>query len=328
MSYFNNPKTEEELKQQFRNLLIKYDYQSNKNADIINKIYAEYQELQMSIKRANGYRTVSERVVDGAKNMISEAEKARIKEENRVNQMKNRVYTMDEMKDLINQTKECIKTIICSQIEHNTSYYNTIVNKEQYGTEHITRWFNLNSEKLAFSQNQKRKYDSVREKLEYAMKSQAKTKGDEESYMIQMERALGKYILHIFKTEVVKAIDPIDFVANKVQAEKSVKENKKMVKLGLLVMMLVVVFYSFVALINEGIESAILLFFGASILIGILFGIWYGITVLTTKAVTKTYYTWSGSGIRRKKSRMSEQKEYQSERNKGRLIRTIFHIFR
>lgn len=55
MAYFNNPRTEEELKEQFRQLLIKNDYRNPKNERLIKEIRKEYDERLLQIKRANGY---------------------------------------------------------------------------------------------------------------------------------------------------------------------------------------------------------------------------------------------------------------------------------
>lgn len=61
MSYFNNPRTEEELKDQYRKLLSKYDYHNPQNVKIMSDMRKEYEETLMKIKRANGYRTPLEK---------------------------------------------------------------------------------------------------------------------------------------------------------------------------------------------------------------------------------------------------------------------------
>ena len=55
MKYFNNPKTKAELTEQYRELLIKYNYKSSKSKATINEITNEYNQLAKEIdKKING----------------------------------------------------------------------------------------------------------------------------------------------------------------------------------------------------------------------------------------------------------------------------------
>lgn len=49
MSYFNNPLTEEELKEQYRELLKTIDYHNPQNAKLIKDMRKEYEENLMKI---------------------------------------------------------------------------------------------------------------------------------------------------------------------------------------------------------------------------------------------------------------------------------------
>ena len=96
MAYFTNPRNEEELNEQFRQLLIQNDYRNPKNERLIKEIRKEYDEQLLQIKRANGYQTFGDTVnnlVKGAskaiQNYSDKVEQKRLQEEQRIQQLKN-----------------------------------------------------------------------------------------------------------------------------------------------------------------------------------------------------------------------------------------------
>lgn len=322
MSYFTDPQSIEELKQQCRHLLIKYDYKSGKNSEIIKEIYAEYQQrLNKMNREAGNYRSLSELASDGAKTLISEIKEVNAIEAERVNRLKNHTYTAEELKELISTVKQYIKKIICYSIESNKSYYQSVMAKKEYGTEYVTRWFNLNSHKLS-NTKLKEEYDIAREKLEYAMKSQAKTKGDEETYMVQMERALGKYIVTIFDTEVANNIDPIDIVSGNINRENAKTKNKKDFFWFMKVDLIASGAAFILCALNGAAEIGLIFFIISFILISIL----YGIGWVITKLILKLFTTGSGYGEMRKKSRVSERDGYYKDKIKGRIGKIVIGI--
>jgi len=51
--YFDNPKTEEDLNNQYRRLLIQFDFQAAKNSDILKDIQYEYSSVLLALRHAS-----------------------------------------------------------------------------------------------------------------------------------------------------------------------------------------------------------------------------------------------------------------------------------
>ena len=327
MRYFNNPKTEEELKNQYRQLLIKYDYRSEKNASIIAEIKKEHDAILMQIKRANGYRTVSEKIVDGARDIHAGIVETKREEEKRVNNLKNHNYSKAEIQNLILETTKCIQKIVRSIVKKQSLDYISLRKVvKSCDTEQIARWFNTHMEHmviLALS----REYNEVREKLEYALKSQSKDKKSQEAYMIQMEKMMGKQIVNAFDKYEEELVDPILVAELNVRKQEQVKGNKKFDKFQKLLFVL-----GWLALcaytIFEVLTSKYMDIGEGLVYIAIYSVFFYFIYFLMVKLPRKietslNKKTFAGLGARKHNSRVSEKKQYQSNVAKNSLLKMV-----
>ena len=327
MRYFNNPKTEEELKDQYRRLLIKYDYRSEKNAKIIEEIRKEYNAIQMQIKRANGYRTMTEKVVDGVKDIHASYVEANQAEEQRIRRLKNHVYTKQEIQKLIDETKQCATKIIYDIVKRQLLPYVSLRKVvTSCDPEQICRWFNTNAVK-AVNNSLRMPYDEVREKLEYALKSQSNDKKSQETFMVQMEKMLGNHISLIFNKYESELIDPIVVTELNMQKYEQNKNNKKydnFWKILFVVGWLISCIYIILeVLTNKYIDLVEGLIF--IVVSGILEYTIYFLMVKVPRKVEKALNkkTFAGIGNRKHNSRVSEKRKYQSDVTKNSLIRII-----
>lgn len=215
MSYFNNPLTEEELKEQYRELLKTIDYHNPQNAKLMDDIHKEYEENIMRIKRANGYRTPLEKVADCARNYAKkEKEKSEsIKvEKERIKQLKNHMYTKEELVENFNQVKYYLGLII-DELSKKDIYRAKILNGiNRLDNAACYQWLNAASRTREFCYNLelKNKYDSAREILEYAILSiSEQTETSNEKNLLKMEDSLGEYFKEYYRECCDKYIDPV-----------------------------------------------------------------------------------------------------------------------
>lgn len=327
MKYFNNPKTEEELKDQYRKLLIKYDYRSEKNATVIAEIKKEHDTILMQIKRANGYRTMSEKIIDGAKDIHTGIVETRREEERRVNNLKNHNYSKAEIQNLILETTKCIHKIVRSILKKQSLDYISLRNVvKSCDTEQIARWFNTHMEHMVIPALS-REYNETREKLEYALKSQSNDKKSQEAYMIQMEKMMGKQIITAFDKYEAELVDPIIVAEQSVikqERKKSDKKFDKFIKMAFIGGWLISCIYMiFEVLTNKYTDVGEGLFFIVASAIG--FYLMYFLLIIIPKKVEVAFNkkTFAGIGNRKHNSRVSEKKKYQSDVAKNSLLRII-----
>ena len=331
MSYFNNPKTEEELKNQYRRLLIKYDYRSEKNVKVIEEIRKEYNAIQMQIKRANGYRTPTEKIRDEVKSFATEVGEAYRNEERRINQLKNHTYTKAEIQSLIEKTKYYVDKIVYSIVEKQLVPYVSLHNVVfRCDSEQICRWFNTHAIK-AVPSNLSTEYDEVREKLEYALKSKSNDKKSQEAYMIQMEKMIGNHIASVFKKYEDELIDPIVIAEQDMQKYEDKKSNQKFnaftkfVFIGFWAISVIYALYE--GLANKYIPMGTSFFIIVVSTVGIY--LMYLLLIKIPQKINKSFErkTYAGIGNRKHNSRMSEKRKYQSDRGRNSIIQFIFRFF-
>lgn len=331
MSYFNNPKTEEELKNQYRRLLIKYDYRSEKNVKVIEEIRREYNLLQMQIKRANGYRTPTEKIYDEVKAFTKEVGEAHRAEEQRINQLKNHAYTKAEIQSLIEKTKSCVDKIVYSIVKKQLVPYVSLHKVvARCDSEQICRWFNTHAVS-AVPVNLHTEYDEVREKLEYALKSRSNDKKSQEAFMVQMEKMIGNHIALVFRKYEDELIDPIVIAEQDMQKYEEKRSDAKFDGFAKFLLWgmwgIGIVYAVYEGLTNKYIdmtESLIMI-----IAFGALLYLIYFLIIKMPRKINKSFEkkTYAGIGNRKHNSRMSEKKQYQTDRARNSLIQFITRFF-
>ncbi len=331
MSYFDNPKTEEELKNQYRRLLIKYDYRSEKNIKIIEEIRREYNSLQMQIKRANGYRTPTEKIHDEVKAFTKEVREVHQAEEQRISQLKNHTYTKAEIQSLIEKTKACVDKIVYSIVKKQLVPYVSLHKVvSRCDSEQICRWFNTHAVNTV-PVNLHTEYDEVREKLEYALKSRSDDKKSQEEFMVQMEKMIGNHIALVFRKYEDELIDPIVIAEQDMQEYEEKRSSQrgydfaKIVYIGLWIVL--VIYALFEGLTNKHVSMSISLILIAvsTVVVYLMYFLMIKIPRKLNKAFEKK--TYAGIGNRKHNSRMSEKKQYQSDRAFNSIVQFITRFF-
>lgn len=254
MVYFNNPRTEEELKEQFRKLLIQHDYRNPKNEKLINAIRAEYEEYSMQIKRANGYLPFEEKVANvvgmvkgKVKDYIDEEKMEQQRERQRIATLKNHKYTKQEFTDLLNQEKRCIEQIVIAAIKD----FNTKKDQSPYRMLRSSIAFSDTFDDLYLSftervENQEvaadgKQYHNLREAIEYAAESLSPNKRQYEELMAKVETMMGKYFYQSFIKYEEMYIDPViiqEFIGSghKISDRKETKSSGKHIFLKLTIL--------------------------------------------------------------------------------------------
>lgn len=225
MAYFNNPRTEEELKDQFRRLLAKFDYRDPKNEKLISAIRKEYNEKLLEIKRANGYQTTFEKVSSTIEKKLDEVKKANEAEKARIERLQNHRYTKEEYTKLYNNVKVNLSNLIQALVIENKCTKNIINRLNELDNVGFYQWFNAQRFFIAVSDDElMEKYNSSREVLEYAIQSISKqTKTKYEKNLEIMEEAMGKYFREYYQACCDKYLDPIEISEYEIQAQKDMK---------------------------------------------------------------------------------------------------------
>lgn len=331
MGYFNSPHTQEELDGQCRQLLLKHGYRSGKNSPVTEAILKEYNELQMQIARANGYRTVGEKAASAVKEAVKEIsgsysqakqeiQKERQKEQQRIDRLKNHRYTREETQSLILECKRLIADILKADARSGGILENVIYKDDEY----VTRWFNTNTDMMA-SEPQRQAYDKAREKLEYALKSAAGNKRTQETYMLQSERLFGAFIKKKFREYQDIYGDPVRIAQADSARQKQMKSDKKgyaflSVMIGMIVAVLAV---SALVLIHESDKAAgtpPYLLYGAVITFAVAVPVRKWMLSLSRK-------TFNGIGERKRLSRISERNEFRRKQRETSFVRLILRLF-
>lgn len=222
MGYFNNPRSEEELKDQFRKLLIKYDYRNPKNQKLIAAIRREYDQELLNIKRANGYQTFGDKV----KAHSDKVKQERQQERQRVAQLQNKQYTKQDFTDLVNREKRYIDNIIKKIVSTDRKRYHDLRFQLAYGENYIELYEYFNNQSM-FKEDERTKatYTSIREEIEYAVDHLSSSKKQSNELMRQVEVMMGKYIYECFTKYETLYVDPIEI--QQADSAYGVAKNKK-----------------------------------------------------------------------------------------------------
>lgn len=325
MSYFFNPKTEEELKGQYRKLLIKYEYRSDKNQAIIADISREYKKLSLQLK-GKGIKEAAKAFSDGYHTARVETARKEEAERKRVNNLRNRCYTNQEIQFVLTELHKHIDTILKQVVFDNKSPYRSLSNTAARLDEtHLCRWFHSHLDIMA-SQSLVRKYDTIREKVEYGLKGRAnQNQKSEEAFISAYEKSLGQYMQRKLHEYEDLYMDPLEIVERVQGAKKQSRFDNLFIRLqmGMVGVTLVIIGVCFGAIAGRG---SLL-----NILVGGLIGVFIGMLIYK-KSVSaliglnkKSLYT---SGMHRKKSRVSEKGEYTDEKAKFAIVRFLSHLFR
>lgn len=233
MAYFTNPRTEEDLKEQYRKLLIRYDYRNPKNEKLITEIRKEYDEKLMQIKRANGYRTPMEKISSAIKNEVNELKEMTNAENERVNRLRNHQYTKEEYTQSYNNVKLCLRQVVEALVKQDLFTHAIIVKLNILDNVGLYRWFNAQRTSMILDGELKRKYDSSREVLEYAIQSISRqTKVDYEKSLTSMEDTMGQYFRDYYKACCDKYLDPIAVSEYELDSQNSVRSSRKNLKVN------------------------------------------------------------------------------------------------
>lgn len=305
MTYFNNPRTEEELQEQFRKLLIKHDYRNPANAKLISAIRAEYEEYAMQIKRANGYLPFEEKVANvvgmvkgKVKDYIDEEKMEQQRERQRITTLKNHKYTKQEFTDLLNQEKRCIEQIIISatkdpKAQKDQSPYrmlrSSIAFSDTYDDLYLSFTERVENQTVAGG----KQYHNLREAIEYAAESLSPNKRQYEELMAKVETMMGKHFYQSFLKYEEMYVDPIiiqEYIktSHKISDRKESKSSGKHIFLKLAILAGIVFIISFNIAeyltgydINNGTESSLTPIFviltlisGAGFALASLMGLW------------------------------------------------------
>lgn len=76
MEYFRYIKSETDLREQYRRLLVKYDYKDERNKKIIDDITKEYEQMVRQARYDNGYRTFGQKIKEKATEGYNEYKRA------------------------------------------------------------------------------------------------------------------------------------------------------------------------------------------------------------------------------------------------------------
>lgn len=242
MPYFNNPRTEEELKEQFRKLLIKNDYRNPNNTKLISEIRKEYDEKLMQIKRANGYQTTFEKVTNTIKRESEAVNKARAAEKTRVEGLRNHRYTKEEYVKLMNNTKFYLRKVIELLVKENVCTTIIISHLNTLDDEAFYQWFNAQRYSITISDKQLQlEYNRAREALEYAIRSiSTQTKTNVEKNLVAMEKTLGHYFKEYYHACCDEYLDPIELSEQEVNVNRSMNTRKKETRTNCIVLTWVV----------------------------------------------------------------------------------------
>lgn len=217
MSYFNNPRTEEELKEQFRKLLIKYNYRDPKNEKLISAIRKEYEEKLLQIKRANGYQTLGDKAVNligkagnAVKEYSKELEREQQREQQRIAGLKNRKYTKQEYAEFLKLEKKYIDSIVQNAVRQENVVYLSLKAKSKLNDNVVLYRFFVGNSLLLQTADVQERLNLLREKIEYATESFSQNRKQYNDLTVQLENVMGKYIADcVYKYEEMY-VDPIE----------------------------------------------------------------------------------------------------------------------
>lgn len=323
MSYFNSPHTEEELKNQYREILSKHDYHNPQNEKLMNDIRKEYEETLMKIKRANGYRTPFEKITDSAKNYvkseINEYKAIKAAERERISNLQNHQYTKEECIESYNKVKYCLKQVIESTVKKSGSDLISRINSlDNIG---FYQWFNVTTMGRYFppTDSELKNYNSAREVLEYAIQSiSEQTKTNYEKNLLKMEDSLGGYFKEYYRECCDKYVDPIEIADAEMKSQKIQKENNFWVKFSCV---LVIGTFLYIPFMILSVESDMPIIISVIFPICLAYPIGSAISAVIIKNMRRT--TYSTFAAKEQRARVTQRKSFENGRAAFQIARVI-----
>lgn len=228
MKYFNNPKTKAELTEQYRELLIKYNYKSSKSKATINEITNEYNQLAKEIdKKING-PSAFDIIKDGIKlyyNKKDMREKAR---KARADYLNNKKYTKNDIDILLDREKMYIKDSLNKIVKKQGSEYLTLSENILANVEsNMIYDLFCDVDRTIHTQEERVEFIRTKEELEYCIFNiSRRNEKNAEKTLENIESNLGKYITNTFNTFTTKVnIDPIIDLKSMKGAKKIKRDN-------------------------------------------------------------------------------------------------------
>lgn len=320
--YFSNPRTIDELKEQYRALLRKYDYMSGKNEDLLKKIESEYNQIYKQIERANGQTTFSEDITNFVHTKLDKMNTEIKEDERRLNYLRNKVYTTQELQSMIDKQKRILYegmalAVQAGGITHTAAQINFKSKKDRelyfYVEEFLRAGSSFYALKLKTDKANRltelfNELKELRDLTTIAFSSTARHKGiNDIEYLENMRVALGKYIRTVFSQVEEKFVDPIDTYNRAKRANAKVKDNKVGVVLIHIILFLVPLIGSILITIdmyNDGFGLNFMLIIGYCIYAPIMYllisiGRAIRMSIAKRRGLSETEINRMGTGIAR-----------------------------
>lgn len=318
MGYFRYTKSEEDLKSQYRQLLIRYDYKSGKNKRVIDAITKEYEQMVKQARYDNGYRTFGQKIKEEFTEAINENKRVQEQEASRKRALANKPYTQQDLQRLMLEQKNYLRKMIPIAIKEDYDYktLKAIIisadrEKEIYDScmNIITSMGNYESQEI---------FD-MKEKMEYCVFSLAGKDEDKSELLLKkVEDQLGVYAQQVFE-QCEPAVDPIKeleikrMVREKIWAKKERSISLKILEIMLSIPGFLIIFFP-LAIMAEDKEFELSIILVAT---GIgLFWIWI------------THLAMKGTKLRVEDRKRIRGRERDEEDYKNRsIVRAILRLF-
>lgn len=207
MNYFKDVDTEDELIEQYRRLLIKYDYKSGRNQKIIEEIEKEYKLVlkRMPIEGKN----VPEFVKTISRSMNA-AEQKQQAEADRKKALATRSYTKKDLSDYINEKKMFIRRSLIEIIKDGVTYQWMKSNILHNMTDFAIFEGYLSNLKNINDRSWEKGFHDIDEKIEYAVfYLTGRNEKNTETVLRKLDSQMGAYIRSIFPQLEDEYADPI-----------------------------------------------------------------------------------------------------------------------
>lgn len=235
MAYFTNPRTEEELKEQYRKLLIRYDYRNSKNEKLIAEIRKEYEQKLKQIRYDSGYRTTAQKIKESVTSYLAQQSAEYEQEEDRKRALRNKPYTKQDLLNLIEEQKRFINDTVYQILKEQSSGYtnlkeivmNAVRGKEIYDVYSGIGLASLSPAKLNADCKDLREMVKMKERMEYCVLSLAgRNEKQMEIMLSQVEDQLGNCVKQVFQQYEKKVVDPIVEMEALKQAREKTKQRR------------------------------------------------------------------------------------------------------
>lgn len=213
--YFYYAASEEEINEQYRKLLVKYDYRNIENRGIIDSISKEYERILGQVRYDNGYRTIGQKL----KEMVIEEKESYIAYKNernleldRRNKLANRKWTNEELSLILEEMRECLKRVIPMQFNSGDKLIIDSIKMKVYSSKRKKELYDACTERVHFiNQGEAQIITEIKEKLEYCVLSLLNGDDDmTEKQLRNIEDNFGEFAEGICREYIDENIDPIE----------------------------------------------------------------------------------------------------------------------